>query len=88
MKQLIEKAFEERNELDPAFAENEVRPAVEAALTALERGEARVAEPLPDGGWQVNEWLKKAVLLYFKLSDNQPIPGGHTWIRPAVSPEQ
>jgi 2,3,4,5-tetrahydropyridine-2-carboxylate N-succinyltransferase len=50
------------------------RDAVAAALDALESGAARVAEPT-DAGWQVNEWLKKAVLLSFRLEDSAPMPG-------------
>ena len=53
-----------------------VREAVEAALAALDAGAARVAEPDGAGGWNVNQWLKKAVLLSFRLNDNQLIPGG------------
>ncbi|MGB5234204.1 MAG: 2,3,4,5-tetrahydropyridine-2,6-dicarboxylate N-succinyltransferase, partial [Candidatus Macondimonas sp.] len=45
-------------------------------LALLEQGQCRVAEPLPGGGWQVNEWLKKAVLLSFRLEDNQLMDGG------------
>ena len=50
------------------------RDAVEQALALLESGEARVAEPTP-GGWVVNEWLKQAVLLSFRLQDSVPMPG-------------
>lgn len=53
----------------------EVREAVVEALRLLDSGEARVAEPVADG-WQVNRWLKKAVLLSFRLNDNALIPGG------------
>ncbi len=52
-----------------------VRDAVSAALTMLDAGEARVAEPDGAGGWRVNQWLKKAVLLSFRLNDNQVMPG-------------
>ena len=52
-----------------------VRDAVDAALALLDAGEARVAEPR-DGGWVVNQWLKKAVLLSFRLNDNEVIDGG------------
>ncbi|MQP64186.1 2,3,4,5-tetrahydropyridine-2,6-dicarboxylate N-succinyltransferase [Niveispirillum sp. SYP-B3756] len=58
-----------------------VRDAVEAALSLLDKGEARVAEKI-DGTWVVNQWLKKAVLLSFRLNDNSVIqggPGGATW---------
>ena len=69
----IEAAFERRAELD-ADALSAVRPDVEAAIGLLESGEARVAEPVGDG-WQVNEWLKKAVLLYFRTHDMQVMDG-------------
>jgi len=52
-----------------------VREAVEEALDLLDSGKARVAEQGPDG-WTVNQWLKKAVLLSFRLNDMEPIPGG------------
>ena len=61
--------------------QGEVREAVEAALDLLDRGEARVAEK-GEGGWTVNQWLKKAVLLSFRLNDMGVIgggPGGATW---------
>ena len=74
---IIEEAFEKRDELTAADIDQSVRPAVEQALHQLETGQARVAEPA-DGGWVVNEWLKKAVLLYFRINDNRAIPGGHT----------
>ena len=72
----IETAFEDRNRITPQDAPEAVRQAVHEALDLLERGAARVAEPLAGGGWQVHEWLKKAVLLSFRLADNQPVEGG------------
>ena len=54
----------------------EVRSAVERAILLLDRGEARVAEPDGSGGWRVNQWLKKAVLLSFRLNDNRVMEGG------------
>ncbi|MGP0090366.1 MAG: 2,3,4,5-tetrahydropyridine-2,6-dicarboxylate N-succinyltransferase [Xanthobacteraceae bacterium] len=71
----IDKAFEERDRVGPA-TKGAVRDAVEAALDLLDRGTARVAERQADGGWQVNQWLKKAVLLSFRLNDMTTIPGG------------
>jgi 2,3,4,5-tetrahydropyridine-2-carboxylate N-succinyltransferase len=68
LRPLIESAFERRAELTPAEIEGSTRPAVESVLSALEAGEVRVAEPLAPGRWQVNEWLKKAVLLYFRVN--------------------
>ncbi len=70
----IEAAWEARDGINVA-TKGEVRDAVEAALDALDRGERRVAEKT-DGKWVVNQWLKKAVLLSFRLNDMAPIPGG------------
>ena len=55
----------------------DVRDAVEAAILAMDAGELRVAEPDGAGGWQVNQWLKKAVLLSFRLNDNEVTASGH-----------
>jgi 2,3,4,5-tetrahydropyridine-2,6-dicarboxylate N-succinyltransferase len=75
----IDAAWEDRASLTPA-TEGAVREAVAEALILLDRGEARVAEP-KGSGWQVNQWLKKAVLLSFRLNDNVviPGPGGANW---------
>ncbi|XID75549.1 2,3,4,5-tetrahydropyridine-2,6-dicarboxylate N-succinyltransferase [Alkanindiges sp. WGS2144] len=70
--QLIEQAFEDRLQFSPANAPNDVRQTVEEALAGLDNGSLRVAEKL-DGNWQVNQWLKKAVLLSFRLNDNVPV---------------
>lgn len=64
----IEAAWEDRDSVTPG---SEVRHAVGEALTLLDNGEARVAEPDGNGGWRVNQWLKKAVLLSFRLADNR-----------------
>ncbi len=77
----IDAAFDNRSEVTPA-TQGEIRDAVEAALGLLDSGKARVAGRGADGTWTVNQWLKKAVLLSFRLSDNGPIagaPGGSTW---------
>ncbi|WP_066481110.1 MULTISPECIES: 2,3,4,5-tetrahydropyridine-2,6-dicarboxylate N-succinyltransferase [unclassified Sphingomonas] len=71
----IDQAWEDRAELSFATT-GAVRDSVDAALAMLDAGEARVAEPDGAGGWRVNQWLKKAVLLSFRLNDNQVIPGG------------
>ena len=77
----IEAAWDARDTISPATM-GEVRDAVETALGLLDSGEARVAEPTA-AGWQVNQWLKKAVLLSFRLNDMAMIPGGpggsHWW---------
>ena len=72
---VIDAAWERRAELSLA-TQGETRTAVDDALGLLDAGAARVAEPLPAGGWKVNQWLKKAVLLSFRLNDNAVIPGG------------
>ena len=69
LRQAIEDAWERRAGLTPEELGDVVKPAVEQAMLGLERGELRVAEPADGGGWQVNEWLKKAVLLYFRVND-------------------
>ena len=70
----IEAAWERRAEVTPAS--NDVRTPVEAALELLDSGQARVAQPDGNGGWTVNQWLKQAVLLSFRLNDNTVIDGG------------
>lgn len=77
---LIDKAFDDRDAIN-INTQGEVREAVERALEMLDDGTARVAEKI-DGKWQVNQWLKKAVLLSFRLNDMAPIsggPGGADW---------
>ncbi len=80
LQSLIEAAFETRDTINAA-TQGEVREAVEKALDLLDRGELRVAEKR-DGEWIVNQWLKKAVLLSFRLNDMSLIdgaPGGASW---------
>ena len=78
---LIESAWERRAELSFDGADANLRPAVEEALDGLESGALRVAERGDDGQWQVNAWLKKAVLLYFRMHPNRLMDGGpmHAW---------
>jgi len=73
LKSTLEDAFARRAELTADEIQAQVRPAVYAAIDGLESGALRVAEPLAEGGWQVNEWLKKAVLLYFRVNDMRVI---------------
>ena len=73
----VDAAFETRAELTPERARPEVRAAVERALDLLDTGQLRVAEKR-DGQWRVNEWLKKAVLLSFRLYDNRVADAGYT----------
>ena len=69
---IIEQAFEDRANYSATDCPTEIRQAVEQALAGLDNGTLRVAEKI-DGEWVVHQWLKKAVLLSFKLNDNQPI---------------
>jgi 2,3,4,5-tetrahydropyridine-2-carboxylate N-succinyltransferase len=71
---IIDQAWEERDSIGVDTG-GEVRDAVERALALLDSGEARVAEP-GEAGWTVNQWLKKAVLLSFRLNAMEAIPGG------------
>jgi 2,3,4,5-tetrahydropyridine-2-carboxylate N-succinyltransferase len=71
----IDEAFEGRDKIGPK-TKGAVRKAVDTALSLLDSGQARVAERQADGQWQVNQWLKKAVLLSFRLNDMTVIPGG------------
>jgi len=72
----INDAFEKRDTLSPADASGEVGKAVEAAIALIDSGKERVAEPIKQGEWKVNQWLKKAVLLSFRLRDNEPMAAG------------
>jgi 2,3,4,5-tetrahydropyridine-2-carboxylate N-succinyltransferase len=71
----IDEAWERRSEIG-LKTKGPVRKAVAAALALLDQGKARVAERAPDGTWRVNPWLKKAVLLSFRLEDTAVIKGG------------
>ncbi|MEW6766400.1 MAG: 2,3,4,5-tetrahydropyridine-2,6-dicarboxylate N-succinyltransferase [Pseudomonadota bacterium] len=77
----LNSAFDARDKVNTS-TKGEVRDAVELALDMLDKGEARVAERGTDGKWTVHQWLKKAVLLSFRLNDMGPItggPGGANW---------
>jgi len=81
LEQTIESAFDDRDTIG-LETKGEIRDAVETALNLLDKGEARVAEKGADGNWIVNQWLKKAVLLSFRLNDMEVIDGGNggaTW---------
>jgi 2,3,4,5-tetrahydropyridine-2-carboxylate N-succinyltransferase len=83
---IIEEAFERRAEINPSNADSDVRNAVNEALAMLDNGSARVAEK-QNGDWVVNQWLKKAVLLSFRLNDNRPMAGGETQYFDKVEPK-
>jgi 2,3,4,5-tetrahydropyridine-2,6-dicarboxylate N-succinyltransferase len=74
---IIVEAFERRAEITPRNVETLVRDAVQDTIERLDRGEIRVAERR-DGAWVVNDWIKKAVLLSFRIEDNAFIKGGFT----------
>jgi 2,3,4,5-tetrahydropyridine-2-carboxylate N-succinyltransferase len=74
---IIERGFDQGGRMEHADEQRQLAAAVQQAIAALDKGEARVAEHV-DGEWQVNQWLKKAVLLSFRLADNQVIPGGYS----------
>ncbi len=77
LQSIIEEAFEHRAEITPRNVKTPVADAVSEAINLLNSGEKRVAEKV-DGDWVVNEWLKKAVLLSFRINDNKFIKGGFT----------
>ena len=77
LKTLIEAAFEARADITPKSVSRELRVSLDEALDLLDSGKARVAEKI-DGRWQVHDWLKKAVLLYFRANDNRVIEGSYT----------
>ncbi|HOV95759.1 MAG TPA: 2,3,4,5-tetrahydropyridine-2,6-dicarboxylate N-succinyltransferase [Thermomonas sp.] len=69
LRSTLEDAWERRTDLSADEIASRVRPAVDQAISGLEQGVLRVAEPDGKGGWQVNQWLKKAVLLYFRTQE-------------------
>jgi 2,3,4,5-tetrahydropyridine-2-carboxylate N-succinyltransferase len=79
LQSVIEAAWDRRDGLAPGNAPAELSEAVEECLDGLESGRFRVAEPLgPPGEWMVKQWLKKAVLLSFRVHDNEVIDAGYT----------
>jgi 2,3,4,5-tetrahydropyridine-2-carboxylate N-succinyltransferase len=77
LREIIEAAFEQRASLGAGRASRELDAALEECLERLDRGELRVAQP-GNGGWVVNEWLKKAVLLSFRVRENRVLDAGFT----------
>ncbi|MDF9391574.1 MULTISPECIES: 2,3,4,5-tetrahydropyridine-2,6-dicarboxylate N-succinyltransferase [Methylococcus] len=86
LENIINEAFENRAQLSPAAVSPDVREAVEEALRLLDSGAARVAEK-KEGAWVVNQWLKKAVLLSFRINDNRVMDGGETRYFDKVEPK-
>jgi 2,3,4,5-tetrahydropyridine-2-carboxylate N-succinyltransferase len=77
LSRIIEQAWEQRAELSPAKTPTELRNAIEQCIAGLDAGTLRVASK-EGSGWVVHQWLKKAVLLYFRINDNRVIEGGYT----------
>ena len=75
LQSIIENAFEQRDQITPSSGHTDVQKAVQQAIELLNSGEARVAEKIA-GEWVVHQWLKKAVLLYFRLHNNAPMSDG------------
>ena len=86
IKDIIEGAFEDRANITPSSVSNEIKVAVIDAINQLDSGQARVAEKTSNG-WIVNEWLKKAVLLSFRIEDNSLMPAGFTQYYDKVPPK-
>jgi len=74
LQSLVEKGWAERDELAPGRFEPELRNAIDEVLSRLEEGRLRVAEP-GDQGWRVNTWVKQAILLHFRITDNRIMHG-------------
>ncbi|PWB47671.1 MAG: 2,3,4,5-tetrahydropyridine-2,6-dicarboxylate N-succinyltransferase, partial [Nitrosomonadales bacterium] len=77
LQSIIEEAFERRADITPRNVETKVKDAVDSVLDMLDKGQLRVASKV-DGQWVTHQWLKKAVLLSFRLEDNFFIKGGFT----------
>jgi len=76
LKLLIEAAYESRAQLTPKSTPPDLRAGIEAVIDLLDRGTLRVAAKSPQGEWQVHEWLKKAVLLSFRINENSTVQAG------------
>ena len=74
--EIIDRGFEKSGRMGDTAEQRQLEDAVEEAIQELDAGKARVAERI-DGDWRVNQWLKKAVLLSFRLADNTVVPGTH-----------
>jgi 2,3,4,5-tetrahydropyridine-2-carboxylate N-succinyltransferase len=77
LENIINNAFEQRTDITPANVSSEIRDAVAEAIQLLDSGTARVAEKI-NGDWVTNQWLKKAVLLSFRINENRLMDGGNT----------
>jgi 2,3,4,5-tetrahydropyridine-2-carboxylate N-succinyltransferase len=75
LRQIIDDAYEARAQLNPRNTSAALRAVIEKAIDLLNEGQLRVAQP-ENGAWRVNQWLKKAVLLSFRINDNESMPAG------------
>ena len=86
LENIINEAFEDRAQITPYTASREIKAAVQEALSLLDSGRARVAEK-KNGQWVVNQWLKKTVLLSFRITENRIMEGGETKYFDKVEPK-
>jgi len=77
LQSIIENAYDERLQLSPKNVSLEIKQSVAEAIELLNNGKARIAEKIA-GKWEINQWLKKAVLLYFRIHENEKIPAEFT----------
>ena len=77
LENIINQAFEQRADITPANVSAEIRNAVTETLNLLDKGTLRVAEKI-NGDWVTHQWLKKAVLLSFRINENRLMDGGNT----------
>ncbi|MDA8383323.1 MAG: 2,3,4,5-tetrahydropyridine-2,6-dicarboxylate N-succinyltransferase, partial [Betaproteobacteria bacterium] len=77
LQSIIEEAYERRADITPKTVDSQLKDSIEHVVGALDRGELRVAEKA-DGQWITHQWIKKAVLLSFRMEDNQFMKGGFT----------
>jgi 2,3,4,5-tetrahydropyridine-2-carboxylate N-succinyltransferase len=78
LEKIIDQAWESRAQLSPQNPDRDLRQAVDTVLAQLDKGELRVAERRGIGDWHTHQWIKKAVLLSFRLTDNAVMPGAST----------
>src|SRR5688572_1662257 len=77
IQKIIDQGWEDRAGLSPSSAPPRVREAVEHVIAGLDSGALRVCEKI-NGAWTTHQWIKKAVLISFRLADNSVVPGGGT----------
>ena len=84
LEQLISRHWPQRHSLSSNSVPGELNDALEQILELLEQGHLRVAEPDDEGDWQVHEWIKQAILLYFRVRDNSVMPGAGSYCQDKV----